>query len=143
MFDYDSFRSIVEDCYEDIPKQTRVYSIYDYLGIFRLFFECFERYQQHDHPMPSRERTLSIMKSLPFCIRPEQNGACLTFEPEDYYSMIPKYFETFFPKCNYHIYHFLSGRIRELRYMETVGKEEGRAHYELPKVQKNMYSRAM
>lgn len=42
------------------------------------------------------------------------------FEPTDYPYLIEAYFKTSFKDCDYNICHFFSGRIRELRFFETL-----------------------
>lgn len=65
------------------------------------FYECFGK----PHPLLNAPQVQDVIVRLPFV-------DSLDLEPLYYDILIPKYFEQRYAHCNYHIFHFLSGKIR-------------------------------
>lgn len=65
------------------------------------FYECFGK----PHPFLNSSQFQDVIVRLP-------SVDDLDLEPENYDILIPKYFEQCYAHCNYHIFHFLSGKIR-------------------------------
>lgn len=95
---------------------TAHFSLDDCVTVFGLYFNAYEDFIGRAHPIPSYRQIATIMEKMPFA---DENRRIDLF-PEDYEVLIPAYFLTAFPNCDYNISHFFSGRIREFRYYETL-----------------------
>lgn len=70
-------------------------------GFMSAFYECFGK----PHPFLNAQQFQEVIVRLP-------TVDSLDLEPLYYDILIPKYFEQRYAHCNYHIFHFLSGKIR-------------------------------
>ena len=111
----EKFESLAKAVY---PKNI-AYSFDDCLRVFKYYFNAYSRFTGSDHPVLSGMQIQNIMKRMPVLIGEASRGAC-DIEPEEYDAVIDRYFGTFFPECDYKIFHFFSGRIRESKYFEVL-----------------------
>lgn len=117
LFDFDRFTPIVAGVYSEMES---TYSLEDVLDVFSCFFQSFELATATIHPGIRREQIANIIDAMPqiWLDKGGEHEVLIDLEPEYYPDMITRYFETHFPRCNYRINHFFSGRIREHRYQE-------------------------
>lgn len=104
----DDFENKLEKAYasSDCP-----FSYEEVLYVFRHYFERYKQFWGIDHPPIKTDKLVSLLNDM--------SGGGL-FTTEDYPPMIDRYFETKFKNCDRSIIHFFSGKIRELRYYETI-----------------------
>lgn len=117
LFDFDRFTHIVAGVYSE---KESPYSLDDVLGVFSCFFQAFELATDTIHPGIKRQQIADIIDAMPqiWVDKGGENEMLIDLEPEYYPDMITRYFDTYFPHCNYRINHFFSGHIREHRYQE-------------------------
>ena len=104
---------------EDFENQLRKayvhsncpFSYEEALYIFRYYFEKYKHFWGINHPSIGFDKLVSLLNDI--------DGDGL-FTAEDYTSMIDAYFKTRFRNSDRNIIHFFSGKIRELRYYETI-----------------------
>lgn len=90
------------------------FSLDDVIDVFAYFFDAYRENRGEPHPSMTLEQIRQIVNIMPTL----ENGTEL--EPGDYPLMIDKYFRTKFRRSDYKIFHFFSGRIRDLRFYECV-----------------------
>ena len=71
----------------------------------KFMFEFYECFGKQPHPFLNSSQFQDVIVRLPSVDDHD-------LEPENYDILIPKYFEQCYAHCNYHIFHFLSGKIR-------------------------------
>lgn len=110
LFDFDTFRKIVEQCYEPGP-----YSLGEVLVVFKYYFYHYEKKFGKAHPHIRMEQIRRIAQKMPYLDEERENEvfSCV------YQYIIDRHFSTRYTRCDYNINHFFSGKIRELRYHET------------------------
>ncbi len=91
-------------------KSVCVFSIEDCKLIFEMYFDLYKYYTGHEHPPIKTEKLIAMLDNI--------DGDGL-FDAECYPELIRSYFETPFRNCDRNICHFMSGKIRELRFYET------------------------
>ena len=100
--------------------EGEVWSLGDCISVFRHYYQTYVNTFRRDHPHISNETVSRIIEALPRI--PDEYGATLIeLEPEDYKVLIDAHFKTKYPQCNYSIAHFMSGKIRLLRYYKDFG----------------------
>lgn len=83
----------------------------------RFFMHYFAQYEQtfnRPHPRLSNASIRQILSNL------ECATERIPLNPDDYPPLIEKYFATEFQGCDHSLAHFMSGRIREILYYETL-----------------------
>lgn len=118
--DFERFEGIVRKQWAILNKNVEVlpYTVGDYLGVFRCFFDTYEECRGEPHPPLKAEQVRRIMLRMPFIIFA---GECYDIGPGDYTeALIPAYFNTEYRACNYRINHFFSGRVREMKFYEIM-----------------------
>lgn len=116
LFDFDKFANITATVFPDDEE----YSLNDALFVFRYFFSKYEEEMKEPHPPINTGQIVRIIRAMPYINQEDCCNSCVGLEPCDYPVMIDQYFKTYFENCNYRINHFFSGRVRELRYFETL-----------------------
>ena len=116
-FDFDTFTPIVADVYSMLKIS---YNLEDVLSVFRCFFQAYETKIGECHPGLKREQIAAIISAMPQIWIHDIGSEAVLIDlyPDEYRMLINQYFETYFPKCNYRINHFFSGRVREMRLYE-------------------------
>ena len=95
------------------------YTLEDYKGVFRYFFDRYEQERGEKHPPISWYQTLQIMNDMPYIDRfSDMHRDFDDVEPDEYPAIIDKYFDTPFKRCDYRINHFFSGDVRLMRIYE-------------------------
>lgn len=84
----------------------------DVLEFFDLFYTEYFKVFKKDHPRLTTSTIKKIIEKLP-C------DDLFDYELNDYRKIIPKYFNTIFPNCDYSLVHFMSGSIRQMRIYEV------------------------
>lgn len=126
IFDFDWFTVSVTLAYRRCGGSS--YKLPEVLRVFRYYFETYELLSGSPHPAISIQQIANIIDKMPMVSGVEEedeegNIQLLDVEltPEDYELLIDQHFNTKYKRgCDYNINHFFSGRIRELRYYETL-----------------------
>ena len=103
-------------------------SLKDCLTVFDYFYRKYKATFGEDHPRLTSASIYSILADIDFITLESNDG--FRSEPMDvesyigiddsHYGLIDIYFEQEFYKCNYSIAHFMSGRIREICYYQSM-----------------------
>lgn len=94
------------------------YSFEEVLQVFRYYFETYELIFGEAHPMISIDQIARIIDCMPFIF---DGGKMIDIYPDEYETIIDQHLNTkYMAGCDYNINHFFSGRIREMRYYETL-----------------------
>lgn len=108
-------------CYGS-DRRDHPWSLENCINVFRCFYKTYKRYRRTDHPHLTNKTIRDIILRFPYLAADGDtviDGADLF--PKDYVdTLIPKYFEQYFPNCDYSIVHFMSGQIRTIRYFENL-----------------------
>lgn len=115
LFDFDKFEEIAAGVY---PHSF--FTFEEAMGIFRYYFERYERHTGRVHPPIKAHQIKHICEIMPFIDEKTIGVQCSDVVPESYPAMIDQHFATKYRNCDYRVCHFFSGRIRELRFYETV-----------------------
>ena len=115
LFDFEKFSDITASVYPG-----GAYSLEDALSVFRYYFERYERYTGRPHPPIKASQIVRICQDMPYIGRECSRGRYAGIEPENYPTLIDKYFVTKYRNCDRNINHFFSGRIRELKFYEGL-----------------------
>lgn len=119
MFDFDRFITAARLAYRRCNCSS--YSLNEVLQVFRYYFETYELVFEEAHPMISINQIASIIDKMPFVLdEGEEASQMIDITPEDYKVIIDQHFITNYLRCDYNINHFFSGRIREMRFFETL-----------------------
>ncbi|MDD6090525.1 MAG: hypothetical protein PUB77_07700 [Clostridiales bacterium] len=111
------FENMIREEYRKLPDK-HPYSEDQCVDILFYFFGAYRATRHEEHPYIKRVQISRLLGKMPFF---NESGTPLSGEfivPEAYPALIVAYFSTHYPNCNYHINHFFSGRIRELKYLE-------------------------
>ena len=114
-FDFERFADIAKSVFPETP-----YSFEESMSVFRYFFEVYEQVMGHPHPPIRASQIVRICTDMPYLTPEDKGGSYADIDAEAYPAMIDAYFNTDFKNCDYRINHFFSGKIRELRYYETL-----------------------
>lgn len=120
--DFDIFKTQVIIEYLNLYGNDRPgddWSLGNCLRVFQYYFKKYRRIMGEDHPNMSNKTIRKIIQAFPY-LEGEEYGRDEYVEPADYPPMINKYFEQDFEDCNYSIAHFMSGKIRQLRFYEEL-----------------------
>ena len=115
IFDFDKFVSIAERVYH-----SGQYSFAETMEVFHCYFETYEKYIGRPHPPIRAAQIARIIQLMPYLDESSVGSDYREVEPENYPDVIDKHFRTKYRHCDYNINHFFAGRIRELRWFETV-----------------------
>ena len=119
MFDFERFIIAAKLAYRRCGSS--VYSFEEVLQVFQYYFETYELIFGEAHPMISIDQIARIIEKMPFALNAaEFSSRTIDITPDDYRVMIDQHFITNYRCCDYNINHFFSGRIREMRYFETL-----------------------
>lgn len=126
------FRQITEKAYNRMEDTVNRYSLEQYIAIFEHFFSRYAEKRGEDHPPIGCENIQRIMERMPYMGAPDESiGGRNMFDytADMYPAIVNQYFRTrFFPGCDYRIFHFMSGNVRELRLFEILfGREAAEA----------------
>ncbi len=114
LFDFETFRKLVERCYEPGP-----YSLEEVLTVFRYYFYRYEKEFGEPHPNIRMNQIRQIISVMPYINRDDIGGYYPDIDYEIYQFIIDRHFRTNYRNCDYNVNHFFSGRIRELRMYEA------------------------
>lgn len=112
MFDFERFIIAARLAYRRCGGSA--YSFEEVLQVFQYYFETYELIFGEAHPMISIDQIARVITKMPFI----SDDSIIA--PEDYKIIIDQHFITNYQHCDYNINHFFSGRIREMRYFETL-----------------------
>ncbi len=112
MFDFERFIIAAKLAYRRCGSSA--YSFEEVLQVFQYYFETYELIFGEAHPMISIDQIARIITKMPLI----SDDSIIV--PEDYKIIIDQHFITNYQHCDYNINHFFSGRIREMRYFETL-----------------------
>lgn len=117
LFNFDSLAPIVAEVYEEVDTS---YTLQDVLAVLRYFLAAYEFHRGEVHPNIRRGQLRRIIRAMDTYELDGLIGGQPDVDPDDYPALIDAYFETSFPRCDYRINHFFSGKIRALRAFESV-----------------------
>lgn len=106
-FDFSTFENIL---YSVLPDEMSITRKIEICFIFQYFFHRYEIERGEIHPNITAaqiRRAVERLEELPI-------------PTLEYPFVIDKYFSTMYQNCDYRINHFLSGRIREIKYNEVT-----------------------
>ncbi len=122
--EYDYLQNQVLICYlqmygEPEPESSS-WSLKDVWKVFsfhfRLFYTIFKTAPQHI----TNDRMMGMIYDLPLVpCKSHPREEFIEVGPTDYYFMLIRYFKTRYTDCSYAFSHFMSGSIREIKYMES------------------------
>lgn len=112
--DFEQFERICRWIHNTVD--TAHFCFEDCMTVFHLYFDAYRDFMEENHPRPSYRQIASCMEKMPFA---DTKGK-IPLESDHYEILIPAYFLTPFPNCDYRISHFFSGDIRKNRYYETL-----------------------
>ena len=112
MFDFERFIIAARLAYRRCGGSA--YSFEEVLQVFQYYFETYELIFGEAHPMIIIDQIARVITKMPFI----SDDSIIA--PEDYKIIIDQHFITNYQHCDYNINHFFSGRIREMRYFETL-----------------------
>lgn len=126
------FRMTAKKAYDSMEDTVNRYSLEQYIAIFEHFFSRYAEKRGEDHPPVGCGNIRRIMERMPYTgAKDESIGGRDMFDytADMYPAMIDQYFRTrFFPGCDYRIFHFMCGNVRELRVYEILlGREAAEA----------------
>ena len=119
IFNFREFGKIAEGVYKGLETEESLgggYGLDEVLYVFRAYFAAYERYMGKPHPPIKSGQIRWIIEAMPTIDTPYDT---VDISPEDYPGLIERYFQTDYPCSDRNINHFFSGRIREIKYLET------------------------
>lgn len=119
LFDFERFSISAKLAYRRCNGSA--YSLEEVLQVFRYYFETYEMIFDTAHPMISISQIARIIERMPFVLDDDyESRSMIDISPEDYEAIIDQHFVTKYRRCDFNINHFFSGKIRDLRYYETL-----------------------
>lgn len=104
---------------KQIIKSCHAHEIQDcspYIDINKYYYSRYEKTFGREHPRLSAKAMDSVIDSFLSC---SDNLDGLEYDPEAYYAMIDRHFQTKYQDCDYNICHFMSKEVRNNRFYET------------------------
>ncbi len=98
-------RTISKAYYELAETGTPTFALSECIGVVELFMFEYSQHFGKPHPFLNAQQFQDVIIRLP-------SVDSLDLEPLYYDIIIRRYFEQRYAHCNYHIFHFLSGKIR-------------------------------
>ena len=123
MTDFDKVkRQIIMEYFSLYGNDGRGYSwdLEDCINVFRYYYRQYKRTFKQDHPHMKNKTIRRIIEALPYIDDDTMRNKEEDLEPGQYPALIKAYFNQEFDGCNYSMAHFMSGRIRLLRYYEEL-----------------------
>jgi hypothetical protein len=119
IFDFQTFSRLVA---YNLPEDG--FNLEDTLKVFRYYFECYEQRFGRPHPNIRVSQIVGMAKKMPSVTIEDRGryGSVENLTVGEYIGegcMIDRHFQTQYRNCDYNINHFFSGRVRELRWLET------------------------
>ena len=116
--DFERFSEIVRKQWAILNEEVGrlPYTVENYLGVFRCFFDTYEQFRGESHPPLKAEQVRRIMLAMPYVV---YNGEVDDVPPDLYPYLIWRYFNTQY-RADYRINHFFSGRVREMKFYESM-----------------------
>ena len=101
-------------------RYGETWSLEDCLDVFRYFYGQYLDIFEREHPRLKNKTIRDIIERFPYIEDENYIGRDYELYPDEYPTLIDAYFEQDFPDCDYSIAHFMSGRIRLLRFYEEL-----------------------
>lgn len=97
------------------------WSLADCLDVFTYFYQQYSERIGQNHPRMKNKTIRDIITRFPYIDDEKLDNREYNITPDEYYTLIDAYFDQDFSEdCNYSMAHFMSGRIRLLRYYEEL-----------------------
>lgn len=109
MFDFSILLKQIVTAYNKADTSWTKQEVFDF---FMTFYETYMSATGYEHPRLKTDTILTIIENL-------SCDDMFEYSLDDYREMIPKYFDTDFPDCDYSLAHFMSGTIRQMRFFEV------------------------
>lgn len=101
-------------------NSDKQWSLGDCLDVFRYYYRAYKAKFKRDHPKLKTSTIKEIIYALPEAVD-EDTDTTFDLDPTDYPDLIKVYFKsTFAEGCDYSIAHFMSGKIRLMKYYEAL-----------------------
>ena len=104
---------------KQIIKSCQAYGVQNcspYIDIIKYYYSVYEKTFGKEHPRLSAKAMDSVISSF---LSSSDKLEGLEYDPDAYYSMIDRHFQTQYQDCDYNICHFMSEEVRKKRFYET------------------------
>lgn len=101
-------------------RYGETWSLEDCINIFTYFYQRYSDIFGQDHPRMRNKSIRKILEDFPYIDDEELRNRDFDLSPDEYPTLIDAYFAQDFPDCDYSMLHFMSGKIRLLRYYEEL-----------------------
>ena len=121
-FNFELFSAFAKNAYDNVLKRNgnkQFFPFWDTLIVFAYYFFVYEKKTGKIHPNIRLPQIEKIIGMMPFA----DSSIGTPIKSADYLLLIDKHFQTSYRNCDYHIWHFFSGKIRHLRYLEVLRGE--------------------
>lgn len=108
--------SILEKQIMKSYKAQGVQDFHPFVDIISYYYRTYKKTFGKEHPRLSAKAMDSVISSF---LGSSDNLDDLEYDPEAYYAMIDKHFQTRYQDCNYNICHFMSDEVQNNRFYET------------------------
>lgn len=119
IFNFQEFTRIAAEVYRGMETEESLGRCFDFdetLYVFQAYFAAYEQHTGKPHPPIKSGQIRRIIEAMPTVDTPYDT---VDISPKDYPDLIERYFRTDYPYSDRNINHFFSGRIREIKYLET------------------------
>lgn len=96
-----------------------IWSLEACIDVFRYYYRQYYRVFGEEHPRLSNSTIRRIIEDFPYLWDDDMERG-FDANPDMYPAMIDRYFQQEFVNCDYSIAHFMSGKIRTLRFFEEL-----------------------
>ena len=100
-------------------REDSTWSLEACINVFRYFYRQYSRIFSYEHPRLSNNTIRRIIEDFPYLYDDDMERD-FDISPDMYPAMIDGYFNQDFEACDYSIAHFMSGKIRLLRFFEEL-----------------------
>ena len=103
------------------PRLDDDWSLKNCIELFRVFYILYKKRFGVDHPNLSNEAIATILEEIPYIGDPDTEADATDYVTlEEYPDLIEAYFDSKFSgECDYTMPHFMSGKIRMMKYYEA------------------------
>lgn len=120
LFDFDRFQGFLRRAYAGAHTS---YSLEEVSDVFLQYFTAYERKTGSAHPPIRTEQIKRIIEKMDSW--DDEFGRTEYVLHCTYKYIIPQHFKTKYRRCDFNVNHFFSGRIREMRYYDSLREPYG------------------
>lgn len=115
LFDFNRFQGFLRRAYAGAHTS---YSLEEVSDVFLQYFTAYEKKTGHAHPPIKTDQIRRIIERMDSW--DDELSRTQDVIPSTYEYLIPQHFKTKYRRCDFNINHFFSGRIREMRYYDSL-----------------------